>query len=87
MKPDSRWTNTDRLNAKPSVNGMSASQLSPGDGAIVKPFVLGSVAVQKSTVVADNFPAPLVNPFDQLRKIRGRQLLDGAFDFLNCAHV
>jgi hypothetical protein len=74
------------LDALPSVNGIAASQISPGDGVIVKPFVLGSVAVQESAVVADSFPAPSVNPFDQLGKILRRQLLNSPLDFLNLAH-
>src|ERR1019366_5318759 len=85
----SQSTSTGRIFAAlPSVNGMSASQISPGDGVIVKPFVRWRVAVQKSAVVADIVSLPLpVNPFDQFRKIFGRKLLDSAFDFLNCAHV
>jgi hypothetical protein len=76
------------LAALPSVKEISASQISPGDGIVVKPFVAGDVAVQKGGVVTDALSLPLtVNPFDEFRKIFGRKLFNGAFDFLNCAHV
>src|ERR1039458_8860151 len=67
----SQSTSTGRIfEALPSVNGISASQISPGDGVIVKPFVRGREAVQKCAVVADTLSLPLaVNPFDQFRKI------------------
>ncbi len=49
---------------------MSASQISPGDGVIVKPFVLWSVAIQKSAVVSNALALSLpINPSNQLRKI------------------
>ncbi len=82
-------TSTGRiLDALPSVNGISASQISPGNGIVVKPFVARSVAVQKSGMVAGILLFPLaVNPRGQFRKIFGRKLLNGAFDFLNSAHA
>ena len=85
----SQSTRTGRIfEALPSVNGMSASQISPGDGVIVKPFVARSIAVQKSRVVAGmlNFSFA-VNPRGQFQKNFGRQLLDRIFNFLNLAHV
>jgi hypothetical protein len=75
------------LDAAPFVNGISASQISPGHDIIVKPFVFGNVAVQESAVIAQRLrAAPLVNPRSQFRKIFWLQLFDGLFDFLNLAH-
>jgi hypothetical protein len=74
------------LDALPSVKGISASQISPGEGVIVKPFVLWNVAVQKCAVVANRCCAPL-HPLGKLREIFRRKLFNQLFDFLNLAHV
>jgi hypothetical protein len=72
----------------PSVNGISASQISPGNGIVVKPFVTGSVAVQKSGVVAGVLPFPLVvKPRRQFGKIFRWKRLNGLLNFLNSAHA
>jgi hypothetical protein len=74
------------LDALPSVNGISASQISPGDGVIVKPFVLWNVAVQKGAMFASCRRAPL-HPLGKFREIFRRKLFDHLLNFLNLAHV
>jgi hypothetical protein len=76
------------LDALPSVKGISASQIAPGDGVIVKPFVCGSVAVQKCAVAARGLNLTLaVNPVGQFRKIFRPKFFNCVFNFLNFAHV
>lgn len=82
----SQSTSTGRIfEALPSVNGISASQMSPGDGVIVKPFVRRRVAVQKSTVVADGAGA-LLHPRSQFREIFRWKLFNHLLDFFHFAH-
>jgi hypothetical protein len=81
------------LDAKPLVKGISASQISPARGIVVKSLVLGRVAVQKSFVVAQGrrrfgklLPAA-IKPRRELNKIAQRKLLHCSLNLFDLAHV
>jgi hypothetical protein len=75
------------FDALPSVKGIFASQISPGDGIVVKPFIFRRITVQKWAMAARTLKLPLaINPGSQFQKIFMRQLFNGLFDLLDFTH-
>jgi len=75
------------FDARPFVNGIFASQISPGNGIVVETFVLWSVAIQERCVIARPWILSLlIHPRDKFGKVFRRQLLDSAFDLFDFAH-
>jgi hypothetical protein len=85
------------LEATPLVKGISASQISPACGIVVKSFVFGCVTVQEGAVVAKGqrcLPAALhasgaklSHPRRELLEIVSWELLDNSLKFFDSAHV
>ena len=85
--------------AVPLVKGISATQISPGCGIVVKPLILEGIAVQESAVIARGYffvvngrrqelklLASLVNPSGQFGELPEGEFLYSPFNFLNLAH-
>jgi hypothetical protein len=80
--------------AAPLVKGISASQISPGCGIVVKALVLRCVTVKERAMIAKRIrglarfkvPATTINPCSKFDHVAEGQLLDRVLDFFNLAH-
>lgn len=80
--------------AVPLVKGISASQISPGNGIVVEAVVTRGVAVQERAVVAKrSWPLttsllthPLLQPGGQFPEAADRKLLNKALNLFDFAH-